>query len=319
MKKKPSSEGVVPSQQKLGIQTAGGQPDTPPPASMWPLMLVVGSAVLLTGGAIAWRYWPADGPAKDERVEQIAALLAPFPKLDGLKQGDPPPKSTRDAARAAAMLTAAPLGWGKKLDDGQIDELLAHAALSDERLVVTRVRPAEKAGVYALRTDGTVVSQFVETDKGPAVFTLQGPAVLVRSEGDKVRPLGLAPGTRREARLLGKDEALIHRFALWTLSGDKRAREMLPAAPAVPDQSMSEAEADVWSAAYILTHPDLRVVKVSPAAKGAFKMETKCKINPPLLRIREKDGRVVNSSQSRFNPDVIVEVRGGKIHALAVE
>jgi hypothetical protein len=121
------------------------------------------------------------------------------------------------------------------------------------------------------------------------------------------------------------EEQLCRTFMAVKNAGDPRAAEFLDPAPAVPAAPVSQAEANVLDAEFIL-HGTYQVLSVRPLRPGASDRGNGLPRFVLVLRgggVSEKllirDGNKVEASQ-RFvkDPDLIVEVRDGKLHGLEV-
>jgi hypothetical protein len=296
---------------------------TPSPPSMLPMTLFVGLALVATIVAIVVWLWTAEPPPNAKAIERFAELLAPekvlTPEEIFLAMAGKLPanrKGTRDVAAAAGMLAPPRVewgGWGR--DEKQRNEAIADLALRDGKMAVKKVTRGWEAGVHRLQVSGTFTSPIHAALKEYFVYTLKDPVILVRAEGDKVRPVGIEAGvTERE---LNNDEALVRRF-----KGRGAADELTPPIPTT-EEPVSEEQADLWRADFALRHPGLAVVKVSDAGKGRFRLEMKGTINIPAIKVRDKAGRVTSPNVSLTNPELIVEVHRGedrdRIRALALE
>jgi hypothetical protein len=314
-KRNPSKASTPPANPAPGGSEAGADPGSPFPHPVW-LLTPLGLLVLVAGYfLITSGQQPRQEKPPDPLIETFAELLGPAAMPDAEKGQRP----TRDAGKAQSLLTSPPREWGEKLTAQELSEMLAHHVLRDDRAVVEVLGHDSGKGVSRLRVKGVFTSPLVEDPQGPMVYSLRSPIVLVKPSEGKVQPLGLDEGTKPTGRLLEGGEAVAHRFAVATANKALDASPYLPPAPGLPEGPVSEPEADLWAAKHVLAHPSLRVVRVTSAGPGRYRLEARCKINPPPLDVREGSGRVVRSSQSRYNPDVIVEVRDGKVHAVALE
>jgi hypothetical protein len=118
-----------------------------------------------------------------------------------------------------------------------------------------------------------------------------------------------------------KEESLIDRFARLHNDRDAAAVDLL-GPPAVFDEELiSEAEAERRVADFCLRSP-LAFVEVLPGepdgkaqrpVKDRFTLVTKGAVRTSSLRTRAETGGVFAGHYQLTNPDVVVEIRGGKI------
>ena len=125
-------------------------------------------------------------------------------------------------------------------------------------------------------------------------------------------------------------EEVVVRFRERIEAGDPTAKDLLGPAPVFNDVPVSEAEADARQAEFYLRRPELKILAIYPgepdaqgkrkATPNRYTLVTKVSGSTPPLRIRNARGEVESPSQLFIiNPDLVIEVRDGKIHALRAE
>jgi hypothetical protein len=161
-----------------------------------------------------------------------------------------------------------------------------------------------------------------------------GVAVFFASRGTE-RPTGSrasadAPGrwVPPEWAPASAEDRLIDAFVRGRRAGDRKALGLLGSPPVPAGPAVSEAEAEVLQADSFL-RADLKIVEVWPGepdgtgrqkpAPGLYTLVTKgANVSPPLA-VRVGDKVVPPSQRFMTNPDLVVEVRGGKIYAVRAE
>jgi hypothetical protein len=110
---------------------------------------------------------------------------------------------------------------------------------------------------------------------------------------------------------------LCEEFARLKKLGDPSAAQLLGRVPTPPATPVSEEDADSLQADYFLADSiEVLSVKTSPKHRNQFILVTKGNVSPPTLAVRTRKG-IENSQRMLFNPDVLVEVRDGKIYGVA--
>jgi hypothetical protein len=124
-----------------------------------------------------------------------------------------------------------------------------------------------------------------------------------------------APAPRQE-------KLLCEEFSNLKNAGDQRANHLLGPPPAVPDRAVSRDEADRLDAEFILRQP-LRVAEVRPLppGKGTFEaprfvLVAKGSVTSERFLV---EGSAQPSQRMLFNPDIIVEVRDGRLHGVRAQ
>jgi hypothetical protein len=127
---------------------------------------------------------------------------------------------------------------------------------------------------------------------------------------------------------LTEEERIIDRFFTLHENGDKAALEQLCPAPVFDDEPVSEKTAEARQTDFFL-RSDLRfrdLWRGEPDGKGGqrdvpgrFTIVTKGSASAPKLRIRTERGVDPPSQLMMSSPDLVVEVRKGKIYGLRAE
>ncbi len=124
-------------------------------------------------------------------------------------------------------------------------------------------------------------------------------------------------GARGEsaAASFAEERALVERFAVLKNAGDAAADDLLGPAPAVPAEPVSEREAERLVAEFYLRHP-LEILEVrNEKDQPRFVLRTKGSCESKTLAVRTAAG-VDRVQRTAYCPDLVVEVREGKIRAL---
>jgi hypothetical protein len=128
-------------------------------------------------------------------------------------------------------------------------------------------------------------------------------------------------GTKTPAlpRELTEEELLCDRFARLHNAGDPAAAALLGRVPAVPGAPVTSEEVNRLQADYFLREPvDIRQVGPERGSRGRFVFVTKGNVAAPTLPERTPTG-VERNQRTMSNPDVVVEVRDGKIYGVRAE
>lgn len=112
---------------------------------------------------------------------------------------------------------------------------------------------------------------------------------------------------------------------------DRSALDLLGPEPVFDDTPVSEQEADARQASFYLRQPGLRVLAIRRGDPGkkrskgdppraVYTLVTRVQGSTPPLTVRSKNG-VVESPSRLFmiDPDLVVEVRDGKVHGVRPE
>jgi hypothetical protein len=129
-----------------------------------------------------------------------------------------------------------------------------------------------------------------------------------------------APAPERPApaeQSVTEAERVIDRFVRLTNAGDPAAADLLGPAPAVPKGPVSPGEVGRLQTDYFLREP-VRVVSALPSPGGRFVLVVQGNVAAPTLEVRTPTG-VERSQRTMTNPDLVVEVRDGKIHGVRAE
>jgi hypothetical protein len=119
------------------------------------------------------------------------------------------------------------------------------------------------------------------------------------------------------------EDRLILDFARGKNRQDARADELLGPLPAVPQEPVSERESARLDAEFILRRPFkvIRAVPLTPPAPGVwlqprFVLELHGSVASEKYTVRTSEGQLEYGQRFLANPDVVVEVRDGKIYGL---
>jgi hypothetical protein len=113
------------------------------------------------------------------------------------------------------------------------------------------------------------------------------------------------------------EEQVCRRFMALKNAGDPQAEALLAPRPRVPDTAVSEAEADRLDAD-IMLHQDYRIRDLVPLGGGLlsrFVLVVEGSVTSERILVRTPTGTDANQ-RSMWSPDLIVEVRDGKIHGV---
>lgn len=264
----------------------------------------------------------ATGPVKlyaELMVEPTPPGQLALPRMGppGLVKGRPPAprKVVRSPSSAVALLSDFPASWGHELSEPQLEQMLAGAALREQKLVVVGVEHEEEKR-FRLKTKGDVETPMVETKDGPVVYVFNNPTVLVENREDKVFPIRLIDAAPRPVKL-DAEAALVHRAAHWlSTSGPRLANALPPALP--PDGLLAEGQLAAFWADQALRHKGVKVVKVEKLEGGEWKLRTKAGFSLGA-RVKNKDGTESKLSLVFTNSDIIVKVRDDKLVPVRVD
>jgi hypothetical protein len=122
-------------------------------------------------------------------------------------------------------------------------------------------------------------------------------------------------------RVMSDEERLCNRFAEIKNAGDPAANALLPPKPDWPEKAVGQREGDRLQADLFLREV-VRIESVraqrGPAGDTRFILATQGNVAAPPLSVRTaKD--IERSQRTMTNPEIIVEVRGGTIHALRAQ
>jgi hypothetical protein len=125
----------------------------------------------------------------------------------------------------------------------------------------------------------------------------------------------LAPGPAQ----LSDDEVLCDRFVRLRNAGHAAADALLGRVPVVPDAPVSPEEANRLQTDFFLREPvEIRTVERAPGGPPRFVLAAKGNVAAPALSVRTSAG-VERSQRTMTNPDLVVEVRDGKIYGVRSE
>lgn len=133
----------------------------------------------------------------------------------------------------------------------------------------------------------------------------------------------------REAPPEAAPAEIVQQFARLHTTDRAAALRLLGPEKVFGETPVPEAEAEPYFADHLLRSPRLEVVKVLPGEPdgnrqkpvlGRFTVVTKAPImRTPTLKVRRASGEVWGQDQQIMNPDIVVEVRDGRIIALRTE
>jgi hypothetical protein len=127
---------------------------------------------------------------------------------------------------------------------------------------------------------------------------------------------------------LSEEDRLIDRFVTLHKAGDKAALDLLGPAPVFDDEPVSEKTAESRQTDFYL-RSDLQfrdIRRGEPdgnggrrAVPGRYTIVTKGSVSSPKLNIRTERGIEREAQEHLTSPDLVVEVREGKIYGLRAE
>jgi hypothetical protein len=100
-------------------------------------------------------------------------------------------------------------------------------------------------------------------------------------------------------------------------AGDPRADDLLGPAPVIPDEPVSEAEADRLDAE-VLLHGRLQIKDVRAEDGSHLALAAQGSYSARPLQVQTASG-VERSQRVLTNPDIIVEVRDGKLYGVRLQ
>jgi hypothetical protein len=160
------------------------------------------------------------------------------------------------------------------------------------------------AGVLSLAGCGRQIDDVDSPGKGQAAYAGAG--------WSSARPLAPQDADSPDARLC-------RRFMDLKNAGDPQADGLLGPAPAVPAAAVAPAEADRLEAEFMLRQP-FRVREVgrdaaAPAAAGRFVLVVDGSVASERVAVETPKGTETRQ-RAMWSPDLVVEVRDGKIHGV---
>jgi hypothetical protein len=108
--------------------------------------------------------------------------------------------------------------------------------------------------------------------------------------------------------------SLCKEYAALKNAGDPSADQLLATLPAAPPEPISPEQADRFQADCFL-YQDIRILFVHLGPPNQFVLVTKGNVSAPTLQVRTAKG-VDRTQRTMVNPDLIVEVRDGRIHGV---
>jgi hypothetical protein len=118
------------------------------------------------------------------------------------------------------------------------------------------------------------------------------------------------------------EDRLCDEFRRLRNAGDPGADELLGRVPAVPAAAVTPEEAGRLETDYFLRTEGLRILEVraeaAPEAAPRYRLVTKGSVAAETLTVRTPAGDQ-RSQRTMSNPDLVVEVRGGKLFGVLAE
>ncbi len=108
---------------------------------------------------------------------------------------------------------------------------------------------------------------------------------------------------------------LCRRWITLKNASDPEADKLLEPSEKTPTETVTEEQADHLDASFCLHHPDIRIASLRALPDQRFLLVAKGSVSAPELLVRSGN-KVDSVSRVLYHPDVIVEVRNGKIHAI---
>jgi hypothetical protein len=138
------------------------------------------------------------------------------------------------------------------------------------------------------------------------------------------RPADLrSPAEYREEVAKSDAGRLCLKFADAVNAGKKLPADLLGPAPSVPAEPVTPEEADRLDAEFILrnlyTITEVRPQPGGPNGAPRFLFVLKGDVKSERLRVRTPEGRIEEGTRSMTSPEVIAEVRDGKIYGVKAQ
>lgn len=135
-------------------------------------------------------------------------------------------------------------------------------------------------------------------------------------------------GNREGWEPVTDQDEIVQRFVQWHNTGDPRARELLGRTPSVPEEPITPEEADRLQTDFFLRNPG-KIVDVwrrehlgggqwRPLPGNQYLLVVEGGFASPRIPVRE-DGHVHRGQRVLKNPDLIVEVRDGKLYGVRAQ
>jgi hypothetical protein len=110
---------------------------------------------------------------------------------------------------------------------------------------------------------------------------------------------------------------LCQRWTTLKNARDPKAEELLAPKPSAPEQPISPDEAERIQTTCFL-HQDIRILSIRLTASNRLLLVAKGSVSAPKLEVRTTKG-VDRGQRIMLDPDLIVEVRDGKIHGVRAQ
>jgi hypothetical protein len=313
-------------------------------SAIW--MWVVGISLLICAAGVSW------GIARQGREDNAQRLIDEFVQLRGDKRVTRKPTGMADVARGVGRASSSPEDQKETdpltllapaedfptepVDDTECNRLISAYLLRSPLSIVQAIRSKTDRSTFTLLTRGQV--------RVPAIRRLDD------SEGEEWRPLVVDPILTVEVKkgkihavnwdmpndritafeAITNDEKILRQFAVLTNRGRTvGSRALLGPPPVFNDDPVSETEADARQAHYYL-HNDPGIVSIrrgepGPGNRwlntpGRYTLVSFVQGSTPALRVRNVRGEVESPSKLFIiNPDLVVEIREGKIQGIRAE
>lgn len=110
---------------------------------------------------------------------------------------------------------------------------------------------------------------------------------------------------------------IVERFMALKNADDPEAEQLLAPPPVIADKPVSEWEANRIQTECFLRQ-NIRILSVRPTWEKRWVLATKGNVSAPMLPVRTANG-VDRIQRTMSNPDLIVEVRDGKVHGIRAQ
>jgi hypothetical protein len=148
--------------------------------------------------------------------------------------------------------------------------------------------------------------------------------LILRGAGRVTRPADLrSPGENRIAVGKSAEGKLCLQFIDEINAGKAPPAERLGPRPSVPDDPVTPEDAARLDAEFILRRSyrveDVRPYPAGPNGEPRFLLVLKGGVDSEKMRVRTGEGQIEEGKRILSNPDVIVEVRDGKIYGIKAQ
>jgi hypothetical protein len=143
------------------------------------------------------------------------------------------------------------------------------------------------------------------------VFVWMDAADVTPNDGGPAPPRAWVPVTA--------EDRICDDFMQKRKTGDPAAAGLLAPAPVVGQNPVSPAAAERIETDVFLHDPDLKVIDIRRTAENGYVFVTQGNVAAPRLEVQGADGKVRSEQRTMSNPDLHVEVLGGRIHGVRAE